>query len=91
MPIKDIKHFVDCCVEGDSTIGERLSIIQTQRDEVLRQMKELQEMLEILNFKTWYYEAAKKAGTCALQNTMTVEDVPEQYRKFLSKNSMDVR
>ena len=26
MPIKEIKHFIDCCMEGDSKIDERLSI-----------------------------------------------------------------
>ncbi|MFQ9505930.1 MAG: MerR family transcriptional regulator [Veillonella sp.] len=28
MPIKEIKHFIDCCVEGDSRINDRLSIIK---------------------------------------------------------------
>jgi len=85
MPIKDIKHFIDCCMEGDSAIDERLSIIKSQRDAVIGQMQEMQEMLDILNFKTWYYETAKAKGTCEFQNTMSVEDVPEQYRKFASK------
>lgn len=85
MPIKDIKHFVDCCMEGDSAIDERLSIIKSQRDVVICQMEELQKMLDILYFKTWYYETAKKAGTCEFQNTMSIEDVPEQYRKFIEK------
>ena len=31
MPIKEIKHFIDCCVEGDSRINDRLSIIKNQR------------------------------------------------------------
>jgi len=85
MPIKDIKHFIDYCMEGDSAIDERLSIIKSQRDAVIGQMQEMQEMLDILNFKTWYYETAKAKGTCELQNIMNVEDVPEQYRKFVSK------
>ena len=85
MSIKDIKHFVDCCVEGDATIDERLGIIQSQRDAVINQMKEMQEMLDILNFKTWYYETAKEAGTCAIQNVVEIEDIPEQFRKFVEK------
>ncbi len=85
MSIKDIKHFVDCCVEGDATIDERLGIIQSQRDAVINQMKEMQEMLDILNFKTWYYETAKEAGTCAIQNIVEIEDIPEQFRKFVEK------
>lgn len=83
MPIKDIKNFVDFCMEGDSKIDERLSIIKSQRDTVKKQMEEMQEMLDVLNYKCWYYETAKKAGTCAVHNTVKPEDVPEQYHKFL--------
>jgi DNA-binding transcriptional MerR regulator len=68
MPIKDIKHFMDCCIEGDSTIEERLLIMQAQRDSVIAQIKEMQEMLETLNYKCWYYETAKEAGTCAIHD-----------------------
>lgn len=82
MPIKDIKHFMDCCIEGDSTIGERLSIIKSQRDAVILQMKELQEMLDMLNYKCWYYETAKESGTCAVHDDIRIENVPKEYHKF---------
>lgn len=85
MPIKDIKHFMDCCIEGDSTIGERLSIIKSQRDAVILQMKELQEMLDMLNYKCWYYETAKEADTCAVHDDIQPENVPSEYHKFLNE------
>ncbi|AHM57740.1 putative HTH-type transcriptional regulator (plasmid) [Peptoclostridium acidaminophilum DSM 3953] len=44
MPIKEIKHFIDCCMDGDSKIDERLSIIESQRDAVIKQMQEMQDM-----------------------------------------------
>lgn len=83
MPIKDIKHFMDCCVEGDSKIDERLSIMESQRDAVIKQMKEMQEMLDMLNYKSWYYETAKKAGTCAVHENILRENVPVKYHKYL--------
>lgn len=83
MPIKDIKKFIDFCIEGDSRIDERLSIIKSQRDSVIEQMRELQEMLDMLNFKCWFYETAKEAGTCEVHDGMQIEKVPEEYRKFL--------
>jgi DNA-binding transcriptional MerR regulator len=84
MPIKDIKHFMDCCKEGDPTIEDRLSIIKSQRDAVIMQIKEMQEMLDMLNYKCWYYETAKKAGTCAVHDDIQVEKVPREYQKFLN-------
>lgn len=85
MPIRDIKYFIDCCMEGDARIEERLSIIQVQRDAVIQHMKETQEMLDMLNYKTWYYETAKKAGTCAVHDGIPKEDVPEPYHKYLDE------
>lgn len=85
MPIKDIKHFMDCCIEGDITIEERLSIILLQRDSVIQQIEEMQEMLDMLKFKCWYYETAKEAGTCAIHADMRSENVPKEYHKFLNE------
>lgn len=83
MPIKDIKHFMDCCIEGDSALDERLAIIRTQRDSVIEKMKEMQDMLDMLNYKCWYYETAKEAGTCEVHHDIDKKVVPEKYHKFL--------
>lgn len=81
MPIKEIKKFVDWCIEGDSTIDKRLALIDKQRDEVLNQMEQLKSTLETLDYKHWYYETAKKAGTCDVHKNMKPEDIPERFRK----------
>lgn len=80
MPIKEIKKFVDWCIEGDSTIDKRLALIDKQRDEVLNQMEQLKSTLETLDYKHWYYETAKKAGTCDVHKNMKPEDIPERFR-----------
>lgn len=43
MPIKDIKTFIDWCVEGDATIGQRLGLIDRQRQRVLEQIRQLRK------------------------------------------------
>ncbi|MGN0106897.1 MAG: MerR family transcriptional regulator, partial [Hominilimicola sp.] len=80
MPIKDIKSFIDMAVAGDETINERLDLIKKQRDSVLRQIKELQGTLDILNYKCWYYETAKTTGTTSVPRNMSIEEVPEELR-----------
>lgn len=86
MPIKDIKKFIDYCIEGDSRIDERLSIIKSQRDSVIEQIKELQKMLDILNLKCWYYETAKEAGTCEIYNSdnIQLEKIPKEYHEIIT-------
>lgn len=80
MQIKEIKKFIDWCIEGDSTIDKRLALIEKQRETVIDQIKQLQETLDTLDYKKWYYETAKAAGTCSVHNTITDEDIPEAVR-----------
>lgn len=80
MPIKEIKYFIDWCMEGDATIDKRLALIERQREAVLLQMKQIQDTLDMLDYKRWYYETAKEAGTCAVHNTMSENEIPEKYQ-----------
>lgn len=80
MAIKDIKKFIDWCMEGDSTIEQRLNLIDRQRELVLAQIAQMQETLSVLNYKHWYYETAKKSGTCAVHLNMDPQDIPEEFR-----------
>ncbi|MDK2866086.1 MAG: hypothetical protein PWP51_1574 [Clostridiales bacterium] len=63
MPIKDIKRFMDWCVEGDSRLEERYQLFLERRESVLKQISELLEALERIEHKCWYYKTAVEAGT----------------------------
>lgn len=85
MSIKDIKVFMDLCQLGDATINERLALIDKQCETVLEQQKQLQETLDTLNYKHWYYETAAKAGTCTVHDLLTEADIPEDLRTAYQK------
>lgn len=85
MPLKDIKEFIYMVLKGDETIDERLELIKKQRDNVEKQLSELKETLDILNFKCWYYETAKKCGTTDIPRNMELDKIPKQYRKIRLK------
>lgn len=80
MSIKDIKIFIDWCIAGDATIDQRLTLIDQQREKVLTQIQQLQETLQILNYKHWYYATAKTAGTCSIHEKLTETDIPAELR-----------
>lgn len=80
LSIKDIKSFIDMALKGDETIDDRLQLFQKQREKVLGQMAELQDTLDTLNYKCWYYETAQKAGTTSVPQNMTMDEIPEQLR-----------
>ncbi len=81
MTIREIRQFIDWCIEGDSTIGERLKLIDSRREAVLSEIKKLHETLEMLDYKHWYYETAKAAGTTEIHKSGET-DVPEKFKKF---------
>lgn len=63
MSIKDIRTFIDWCMEGDVTLEKRLEMFYTRRVEAQRQIAELQKCIDKINYKCWYYETAVAAGT----------------------------
>lgn len=81
VPVKDIKTFIDWCMEGDSTIDQRLNLMEQQRAAVAQQIDQMQKTLSLLDYKCWYYQTAKQAGTCKIHDTMQEEDVPEKLRE----------
>lgn len=66
MQIKDIREFIRLVSLGDESIDARLELFRKRRLEVEKQMAELRETLDVVNFKCWYYETAQKAGTTAV-------------------------
>lgn len=85
MPIKDIKTFIGWAQQGDVTICQRLQMFLEQRKVVEEQISQLKDTLDILNFKCWYYETAKAAGTTAVPKAMKTEDIPENVRPYKEK------
>lgn len=81
MPLKDIREFIRMAMQGDDTIEDRLALIIRQQEAIRRQMVELQQTLETLDFKRWYYETARDAGSTSVPRNMTLDELPEQYRE----------
>lgn len=53
---KSIKRYIDLCIKGDSTIPERYEIIQATKLKAEQQMLELQQQMDLLNYKEKYYQ-----------------------------------
>ena len=63
LPIKDIKKYMDLCIEGNSTLKERLDIFLERKEIVKKQIEELNKVMETIEHKIWYYETSIEAGT----------------------------
>ena len=53
---KAIKRYIDLCIKGDSTIKERYGIICDTKQKALKQMQELKQQLDMLNYKEKFYQ-----------------------------------
>ncbi len=85
MPLREIRSFLDWSRQGDATISHRLELLEKQRQSVLEQQKQLEDTLLMLDYKRWYYQTAQEAGTCAVHDSLTPEQVPEQFRALTAE------
>ncbi|MCD7035697.1 MerR family transcriptional regulator [Metabacillus sp. GX 13764] len=63
MPIKEIKHFIDWCSDGDSTLQQRYDMFVDRKAIVEAQIEELKKTMEVIDHKCSYYQTALEAGT----------------------------
>ena len=80
MSIKDIKRYVDLCGEGDATIERRLDMIRNQREAVMDKMRELQDNLDALDYKLWYYQTADRLGSCEQVDVLPDDELSPKMR-----------
>lgn len=63
MPIEQIKKFVDLHSEGDKTLHERLEMVLKHKEDVQKQIDELNKYMNHINYKVDYFKLACKLGT----------------------------
>ena len=66
MPLKDIRQYVDWCVEGAETIPQRYELVKNQKKVLEDQMAQLQKMLNAINYKCEFYKQALETGSTEL-------------------------
>ncbi|MBU5460103.1 MerR family transcriptional regulator [Anaerostipes sp. MSJ-23] len=69
LSIKGIRQYIDWYMEGDETLKLRYEMFLERREETLRQIENLQNMLKIIDHKCHYYETAIQAGTEKIHHT----------------------
>lgn len=84
MKLTEIKEFMNWCKQGDSTLEKRLNLFKKQKEKVLQQISELQETLNLIEFKEWYYTKAVEEGTEENVKNIPLDkmlkDIQEEFR-----------
>ncbi len=71
LPIEVLIEYFDLVQQGDTTIDARKEILVEQREQLMARMKEMQETLDLLDYKINVYE---KALLKAEQALLPIED-----------------
>ena len=82
MSIKEIRQYIELALQGNDTIELRLQMFQHQKAVLQEQLKELQHTIDMVNYKCWYYETAKAAGTTDVPQNMPETDIPAVFQKI---------
>lgn len=80
MSIKDIRQYIELALKGDDTIELRLMMFRRQKEVLQQKMAEMQHTMAMVEYKCWYYETAKAAGTVEVPQNMKESDVPKQFQ-----------
>ena len=85
LSIKDIRAFIDMVARGDNSLAERLELFRCRKNAVKKQIEDMQQTLELLEFKCWYYEQCLQYGTEEKIRSLSFDEIPEQYQNINKK------
>lgn len=85
MQLTEIREFMNWCQEGDTTIEKRLNLFKKQKKHVLSEMVRLQETLNLITYKEWYYTKALNDGTERIVKNMPLQEMPKEIQEEFKK------
>lgn len=81
LEIKDIKQFMDWCMEGPQTFPQRKSLFEERRRELAAEMERMGKVMDMLDFKCWYYDQAIADGNEDGVQAMIPDQLPDGIRE----------
>lgn len=82
LEIKDIKRFMDWCMEGAATYPQRKELFEKQKQTVEAEIEHLNRILDMIKFKCWYYEQALQDGNEKRLHSMLPDKLPNDIQKM---------
>ncbi len=86
LEIKEIKEFIKMCQEGPKTYKQRKALFDNQKKLVEEEIKKLNKTLDMLNFKSWYYETAIKDGNEEHLKEMIPNNLPSEIQELYNRS-----
>ena len=85
MSLKDIKVFMDLYSKVNDTIHERYELFLKQKENLQKQIDELNEMMDIVDYKCWYFKEAEKHHDIDYYKKLPESKVNKRIKEFNQK------
>lgn len=81
MEIRQIRQYMQWCTEGSASYPKRKALFEEQKKRVEEELRRMNEILNMLKYKCWYYEQAIENGAEDPLPAIALEDMPEEIRE----------
>ncbi len=81
LELRDIKRFMEWCTEGSATYPQRRALFLKQKEQVEGEIKRMNQVLDMIKFKCWYYEQAIQDGNEDRLQSIAPEEMPAEVRR----------
>lgn len=82
--IKDIKEFIQWCKEGPSSYTKRKEMFLRRKAIIEQEIKQLNQVLAMLDFKCWYYDTAIADGNEDRLKNLPNETMPDHIKELFN-------
>lgn len=80
MEIREIKQFMDWCEQGSATYPQRQALFRHRRACIQAEIDRMQQALDMLTYKSWYYDQLMSGATEEQLHRLRPADLPEPIR-----------
>ena len=82
LEIRDIRIFMEWSQEGSSTYKKRYNLLLQQKEKTEEEIERMQQVLDMIKFKCWYYEQLLAGGNEERLAAMMPDNLPEEIQKL---------
>ena len=74
LSIQEMKQYTDLCLQGEASIPERKTILAQKREDLLKQIAELQASIDYIDWKQSFYDDVLSGKTKYRSKLISVDD-----------------
>ena len=74
MSISEMKEYIHLCLAGESTIPERKTILDSKRNALLEQLKQVQDCIDYIDWKQSFYDDVLSGKTKYYSNLINTDN-----------------